>query len=81
MRSSHAQLQSVPHRRRGELRFPPQQQAGAALPHNFQVRNGLGAMPAFSEDEISPHELDDIVAYMKARRPLPPNASNVKEKP
>ena len=24
----------------------------------FQVRNGLGAMPAFSQNEISPEELD-----------------------
>jgi mono/diheme cytochrome c family protein len=81
MRSSHAQLQSVPCRRRGELRARPRQQAGAGLSHQIQVRNGLGAMPAFPEDEISPHELDDIVASMKARRPLPPNASHVKEKP
>jgi len=37
----------------------------------FQVRNGLGAMPAFPESEIGARELDDIVAYMKARRPHP----------
>lgn len=33
-----------------------------------QVRSGFGAMPAFSHAEISPQELDDIVAYMKAIR-------------
>ncbi|MDC4226474.1 MAG: cytochrome c [Candidatus Manganitrophus sp.] len=35
----------------------------------FQVRHGLGAMPAFSEKEISDRELDDLViAYLKAFR-------------
>jgi mono/diheme cytochrome c family protein len=34
----------------------------------FQVRNGLGAMPAFSQNEISPEELDLLVDYLKALR-------------
>lgn len=34
----------------------------------LQIRAGLGAMPSFSEDEISAGELDDIVAYVKALR-------------
>ena len=34
----------------------------------FQVRRGLGAMPAFPEDEISPAELEDLVAYLRALR-------------
>lgn len=34
----------------------------------FQVRRGLGAMPAFSEKEIGDRELDDLVAYLKALR-------------
>jgi mono/diheme cytochrome c family protein len=34
----------------------------------FQVRNGLGAMPAFSRDEIGRDELDDLVAYLAALR-------------
>jgi mono/diheme cytochrome c family protein len=34
----------------------------------FQVRNGLGAMPAFSQNEISPEELDHLVEYLKALR-------------
>lgn len=34
----------------------------------FQVRHGLGAMPAFSEKEIGDRELDDLVAYLKALR-------------
>lgn len=34
----------------------------------FQVRHGLGAMPAFSEEHISSEELDALVAYLKALR-------------
>lgn len=40
----------------------------------FQVRRGLGAMPAFSDEEISDDELDALVAYLKwlRRRPVSP---------
>lgn len=34
----------------------------------MQVRNGLGAMPAFPADRISARDLDDLVAYLKAAR-------------
>jgi mono/diheme cytochrome c family protein len=34
----------------------------------LQVRNGFGAMPAFSREKLSPGELDDVVAYLKALR-------------
>jgi mono/diheme cytochrome c family protein len=34
----------------------------------LQVRVGLGAMPSFSKSEISPRDLDAIVAYLKAMR-------------
>lgn len=34
----------------------------------FQVRQGLGVMPAFSEEEISDEELDELIAYLKALR-------------
>ncbi len=34
----------------------------------FQVRHGLGAMPSFSETQISDGELDAIVSYLKALR-------------
>lgn len=34
----------------------------------FQVRHGLGAMPAFSEEEITASQLDAIVAYLHALR-------------
>ena len=33
-----------------------------------QIRAGLGAMPSFHETEISPEDLDDLVAYVKALR-------------
>ena len=34
----------------------------------FQVRQGIGSMPSFSEEEISDQELDDLMAYLKALR-------------
>ena len=34
----------------------------------FQVRHGLGAMPAFPEEEIGDDELDDLLAYLAALR-------------
>jgi mono/diheme cytochrome c family protein len=43
------------------------------LPVNLiktQVRQGLGAMPAFSKQEISDEELDGVVRYLKALRSL-----------
>lgn len=33
----------------------------------LQVRQGLGAMPAFSEREITSEELDALVAFMSAK--------------
>ena len=32
----------------------------------FQVRQGFGAMPAFSEQEINDEDLDHLLAYLKA---------------
>ena len=37
----------------------------------FQVRHGMGAMPAFSEREVTPEELDAIVAYLEYMRQRP----------
>jgi mono/diheme cytochrome c family protein len=37
----------------------------------FQVRNGLGAMPAFSPEEVSGDELDALVSYLVWLRRLP----------
>jgi len=34
----------------------------------FQVRNGLGAMPAFSREELSEEDLDAIIAYLQEMR-------------
>jgi mono/diheme cytochrome c family protein len=34
----------------------------------FQVRHGLGAMPAFSKEYISDDQLDALVAYVEAMR-------------
>lgn len=34
----------------------------------LQVRNGLGAMPAFSQSEISTKEMDDLLEFLKALR-------------
>lgn len=36
----------------------------------FQIRNGIGTMPAFSEEVISNEESKKIVAYLKALRKL-----------
>ena len=33
-----------------------------------QIRRGFGAMPAFSEQDISSKDLDDLLAYLKALR-------------
>jgi mono/diheme cytochrome c family protein len=30
----------------------------------FQVRHGLGAMPSFGPDQVSPADLDALVAYL-----------------
>jgi mono/diheme cytochrome c family protein len=38
----------------------------------FQVRHGLGAMPAFPLDVIPPEELDALVAYLVWLRRLDP---------
>ena len=37
----------------------------------FQVRNGLGAMPAFPKELIPDPDLDAVVAYLKALRRAP----------
>ena len=36
----------------------------------FQIRNGIGAMPAFKEEVISDEESKKIVAYLKKLRKL-----------
>ena len=34
----------------------------------LQVRNGIGAMPAFSQSEISAKEMDDLLEFLGALR-------------
>lgn len=34
----------------------------------FQVRHGVGVMPAFKDEVISDDEMDDLLAYIKALR-------------
>ena len=34
----------------------------------FQVRRGIGAMPAFSPNEISPQDLENLVLFLKELR-------------
>jgi mono/diheme cytochrome c family protein len=34
----------------------------------FQTRKGLGAMPGFSEEQISSTELDNLITYLKTLR-------------
>jgi mono/diheme cytochrome c family protein len=43
----------------------------------FQIRNGLGAMPAFKKDVIPSDELDDLMAYIKAQRKAKKNKEEV----
>ena len=38
----------------------------------FQIRHGLGVMPAFPEDRLSDAQLDDLLAYLDAIRAHPP---------
>lgn len=34
----------------------------------FQIRHGIGAMPAFSEDELSDSEVEAIIIYLEHMR-------------
>ena len=38
----------------------------------FQVRHGLGTMPSFDAQKISPEDLDALMSYIKAVRGNPP---------
>src|SRR3954463_13632121 len=40
----------------------------------FQVRHGLGTMPSFGQEKISPDDLDALMEYIKAVRGNPPAA-------
>jgi mono/diheme cytochrome c family protein len=36
--------------------------------YRFQIRNGLGAMPAFNKEVISNEELDALISYIHRQR-------------
>lgn len=40
-----------------------------------QVRQGLGQMPAFSDEELGDEALDAIIAYLSALRDAPPDGA------
>lgn len=40
----------------------------------FQVRQGIGSMPSFSDEEIPDDALDDLMAYLSALRDHEPSA-------
>ena len=42
----------------------------------FQVRHGLGAMPSFGPDKIPPADVDALMAYIKAVRANPSDATS-----
>lgn len=50
----------------GEAGLGPAINPAPGFGKRFQVRHGLGAMPAFDEKLISEKELDSIMSYLKA---------------
>lgn len=52
----------------GEAGLGPAINPAPAFGKRFQIRHGLGAMPAFDEALISDKELDQVVSYLKAVR-------------
>lgn len=42
----------------------------------LQIRNGFGEMPAFSEEEIDPTEMDGLLAYLQVLREYWSDESN-----
>ena len=50
----------------GEAGLGPAINPAPSFGKRFQIRHGLGAMPAFDEKHISDKELDQVIAYLKA---------------
>lgn len=50
----------------GEAGLGPAINPAPSFGKRFQIRHGLGVMPAFDEKHISDQELDDVVSYLKA---------------
>lgn len=52
----------------GEAGLGPAINPAPSFGKRFQIRHGLGAMPAFDENNISDKELDQVISYLKALR-------------
>jgi mono/diheme cytochrome c family protein len=50
----------------GEAGLGPAINWAPSFGKRFQIRHGLGAMPAFDKQHISDEELDDVLSYLKA---------------
>lgn len=50
----------------GEAGLGPAINPASSLTKRFQIRHGLGAMPAFDEKIISDKELENVLSYLKA---------------
>lgn len=50
----------------GEAGLGPAINPAPSFGKRFQIRHGLGAMPAFDEGLISDKELDQVVSYLQA---------------
>lgn len=50
----------------GEAGLGPAINPAPAFGKRFQIRHGMGVMPAFDEEHISDKELDQVVSYLKA---------------
>ena len=50
----------------GEAGLGPAVNPAPSFGKRFQIRRGVGAMPAFDEKHISDKELDNVISYLKA---------------
>lgn len=50
----------------GEGGLGPAINPASGFTKRFQIRHGLGAMPAFDENIISDQELENMLSYLKA---------------
>ena|SRR5687767_1733669 len=50
----------------GEAGLGPAINPASSFTKRFQIRHGLGAMPAFDEKMISDEELENVLSYLKA---------------
>jgi mono/diheme cytochrome c family protein len=50
----------------GEAGLGPAINPASSFTKRFQIRHGLGAMPAFDENMISDQQLENVLSYLKA---------------